>query len=193
MNTEENQTVSDNALIKAYLEGDGQAFETLYYRYRKQLYGYLRNLLSGSGIDADDIFEETWLKVIDKLPRYRDEGRFSAWLFRMAHNIFIDHIRKYKKHIMQSIDREDIPDLPAPDHRQPGQELENIELGREIEQAVQSLAKEQKEVFLLRQQELSFKEIAAIQNCSLNTVLSRMHYAIKKLKLFLADSKNLIQ
>ena len=125
----------------------------MYFRYRKQLYGYLRNLLSGSGIDADDIFEETWLKVIDKLPRYRDEGRFSAWLFRMAHNIFIDHIRKYKNHIMQSIDREDIPDLPAPDHRQPGQELESIELGREIEQAVQSLAKEQKEVFLLRQQE----------------------------------------
>ena len=191
--TEENHIISDNALISAYLNGDEQAFETLYYRYRKQLYGYLQNLLSGSGIDADDIFEETWLKVINKLPRYRDDGRFSAWLFRLAHNIFIDHIRKYKKHVMQSIDQEDFPDLPEPDHRQPGQELENIELGREIEHAVHSLSEEQKEVFLLRQQELSFKEIAEIQNCSLNTVLSRMHYAIKNLKLFLTSSKNLIK
>ena len=188
-----NDTSGDTELISAYIRGDGRAFEILYHRYKRQLYGYLNNLLRGSSVDPDDVFEETWLKVIDKLPKYRDEGRFSAWLFRLGHNIFIDKIRKNGSVMMQSIDREDMPELPGPEHRQPAGEMENIELGREIESAVQSLPKEQKEVFLLRQQELSFKGIADIQNCPVNTVLSRMHYAIKNLRIFLAESRALMK
>ena len=187
------ETTTDTLLIRAYLKGDSKAFEVLYYRYRKQLYGYLHNLLRGSSIEPDDIFEETWLKVIDKLPRYKDDGRFSAWLFRLAHNIFIDHIRKTRNRYFQSIDQEETPDLPTPDHHRPGEELSNRELSEAIEDAVGKLSAEQKEVFLLRQQELSFKEIADIQKCSLNTVLSRMHYAIKNLKIFLAETRKLIK
>ena len=183
----------DMMLIQAYLAGDGKAFEALYRRYRKLLYGYLYNLLSGAEGDVDEIFEETWIKVIDKLPKYTDDGRFSAWLFRLAHNIFIDHIRKTRNKFFQSIDQEDTPDLPTPDHHRPGEELSNLELAEAIEQAVDKLSAEQKEVFLLRQQELSFKEIADIQKCSLNTFLSRMHYAIKNLKIFLAETRKLIK
>ena len=189
----EKQNNNDMILIQSYLNGDGSAFEELYYRYNKQLYGYLYNLVKGSSMDLDDIFEETWLKVIEKLPRYHDEGRFSAWLFRLAHNIFIDHIRKVRNKSFQSLDQENVPDLPAPDHNQPGSEIENIELGEEISRAVNTLSTEQREVFLLRQQELSFKEIAEIQNCSLNTVLSRMHYAIKNLRIFLSNTRSLIK
>ena len=191
--TDNTKTANDMVLIKAYLNGDSKAFEELYYRYNKLLYGYLNNMLQNSGIDPDDIFEETWLKVIDKLPKYRDDGKFSAWLFRLAHNLFIDHIRRNRNKVFRSLDSEESPDLPAPDHREPGKELENIELGREIQNAVQSLSQEQREVFLLRQQELSFKEIAEIQKCSLNTVLSRMHYAIKNLRVFLTNSRSLIK
>lgn len=187
------ETIPDIHVIRAYLAGDNKAFEVLYYRYKKQLYGYLYNLLKNSGIDPDDIFEETWLKVIDKLPQYKDDGRFSAWLFRLAHNIFIDHIRKKRNRYFQSLDQENIPETAAPEHLRPNDALANVELGTEIEQAVASLSDEQKEVFLLRQQELSFKEIAKIQNCSLNTVLSRMHYAIKNLRIFLAETRKLIK
>lgn len=187
------ETTPDIFLIKAYLKGNSKAFDILYYRYRKQLYGYLHNLLRGSSIDVDDIFEETWLKVIDKLPKYTDDGRFSAWLFRLAHNIFIDHIRKKRNRYFQSIDQEETPELPTPDHHRPEEELANRELAEAIEDAVGKLSTEQKEVFLLRQQELSFKEIADIQKCSLNTVLSRMHYAIKNLKIFLAETRKLIK
>jgi RNA polymerase sigma-70 factor (ECF subfamily) len=67
----------DIALIHAYSLGDDKAFEVLYHRYRRQLYGFLRNL-SGNPSVADEIFEETWVKVIDKLPSYRDNGKFSA-------------------------------------------------------------------------------------------------------------------
>ena len=121
-------TFSDSVLIKAYLHGDGQAFESLYNRYRKQLYGYLHNLLRNSGIDPYDIFEETWLKAIDKLSKYHDDGRFSAWLFRLAHNVFIDHIRKKRNHIFVFTDKENMPELPSPDHHKPGEELSNQEL-----------------------------------------------------------------
>ena len=186
-------TFSDSVLIKAYLHGDDKAFELLYSRYRKQLYGYLYNLLKNSGIDPDDIFEETWLRAINNLAKYRDDGRFSAWLFRLAHNIFIDHTRKNRNRFFVSADQEDVPELPAPDHLSPGDELSNSELGTEIQQAVSKLSDEQREVFLLRQQELSFKEIAAIQKCSVNTALSRMNYAIKNLRIFLAETRNLIK
>ena len=186
-------TFSDSVLIKAYLHGDDKAFELLYNRYRKQLYGYLHNLLRNSGVDPDDIFEETWLKAINKLSKYHDDGRFSAWLFRLAHNIFIDHIRQNRNRVFISADQENMPELPAPDHQRPGDELSNIELGTEIQQAVSKLSDEQREVFLLRQQELSFKEIASIQKCSVNTALSRMNYAIKNLRIFLAETRNLIK
>ena len=85
----------DIALIHAYAKGDDKAFETLYHRYRRQLYGFLRNLTGNPSV-ADEIFEETWVKVIDKLPSYRDDGKFSAWLFRVGRNLFIDHIRREK-------------------------------------------------------------------------------------------------
>ena len=113
-------------------------------------------------------------------------GQFAIAFF------YNDAIRNRNK-VFRSLDSEEAPDLPAPDHRESGKELENIELGREIQNAVQSLSQEQREVFLLRQQELSFKEIAEIQKCSLNTVLSRMHYAIKNLRVFLANSRSLIK
>ena len=83
----------DMMLIQAYIAGDGKAFETLYYRYRRNLYGYLYNLLSGNEQEVDEIFEETWIKVVDKLGSYRDEGKFSAWLFRVGRNVFIDNMR----------------------------------------------------------------------------------------------------
>ena len=84
----------DGALIAAFVRGDERAFEQLYGRYKRQLYGFLNNLIVDNPAEVDEVFEETWLRVLEKLPRYRDEGRFSAWLFRIGRNIFIDRIRK---------------------------------------------------------------------------------------------------
>ena len=86
--------LSDSELIKAFGEGDHAAFETLYHRYRRQLYGFLSNLIPGNPAEVDEVFEETWLRVIDKLPKYRDDGKFSAWLFRVSRNLFIDRVRR---------------------------------------------------------------------------------------------------
>ena len=182
------EDADDMVLIKAYTAGNERAFEVLYRRYRKQLYGYLYNLMSGNASEAEEVFEETWIKVIDKLPSYRDQGKFSAWLFRVARNIFIDTVRRNKRSALP-LESGDLPDVPDWSQR-PERELEDQETAAVIAGALDQLPPDQKEVFLLRQQELSFKEIAEIQACPVNTVLGRMHYAVRNLKKLLTGKVN---
>lgn len=178
----------DGALIAAFVRGDERAFEQLYGRYKRQLYGFLNNLIVNDPAEVDEVFEETWLRVLEKLPRYRDEGRFSAWLFRIGRNIFIDRIRKNRNVAAAlDLDAEEAPQVAGPESLEPDQELELGEVGDVIAQAVERLPVEQREVFLLRQQELAFKEIAEIQGCSINTVLGRMQYAMKSLRRLIRE------
>ena len=176
----------DPELIKLFIKGNETAFETLYFRYRKNLYGFLNNMISDQCM-ADEVFEDTWLKVIDNIDKYRDDGKFSAWLFRVAKNIFIDRLRRFHPERFTAIDDENMPELPDDNALSPDRELGATDTGKAILAALAQLPDEQKEVFLLREQEFSFKEIAEIQQCSLNTVLSRMRYAIKALRTFLSD------
>ena len=182
------EDAEDMVLIKAYTAGNERAFEILYRRYRKQLYGYLYNLMSGNASEAEEVFEETWIKVVDKLPSYRDQGKFSAWLFRVARNIFLDTMRRNKRSALP-LESGDLPDVPDWSSR-PEKELEERETAAVIAEALNQLPVDQKEVFLLRQQELSFKEIAEIQACPVNTVLGRMHYAVRNLKKLLTGKVN---
>jgi len=178
----------DGELIAAFVRGDERAFEQLYGRYKRQLYGFLNNLIPDNPSEADEVFEETWLRVLDKLPGYHDEGRFSAWLFRIARNLFIDRLRKSRKLPgTLELDAENAPALPGPASLEPDQEFDLGEVGAVIARAVELLPVEQREVFLLRQQELAFREIAEIQGCSINTVLGRMQYAMKSLRRSILD------
>lgn len=187
-NTNAYGDVADTVLIHAYAKGDEKAFEALYYRYRTLLYSYLNNLAGNNSAEADEVFTETWLRVIDKLPKYKDEGKFSAWLFRIARNIFIDRLRHNKPEMFVTIDGEDSPELAEVTAFSPDRMLGAGDIGSAIKSALAQLQPEQREVFLLREEaELSFKEIAEIQKCSLGTVLSRMRYALKRLRAFLQD------
>ena len=177
---------SDGELIKEYLRGNERSFEELYFRYRKLLYGYLNNLMPQDPAGADEVFAESWTKVINYLPRYRDDGKFSAWLFRMAKNVFIDRIRRSHPGRFVPVDDENMPELPDAKSASPDLELGAGDTGKMISAALAQLPAEQREVFILREQDLSFKEIAEIQQCSLNTALSRMRYAIKSLRIFLS-------
>lgn len=178
----------DMTLIQSYISGDERAFEMLYRRHRKQLYGYLCNLLSGNIAEVDEIFEMTWIKVIDNLPAYRHQGKFSAWLFRVAKNVFLDTLRKNKT-MPLPLDSEDVPEIPDWSRR-PERDMEEKESLQIIEEALAELPQDQREVFLLRQQSFSFKEISEIQSCSINTVLGRMHYAIRNLKKLITGKVN---
>ncbi|MHB9138417.1 MAG: RNA polymerase sigma factor [Victivallaceae bacterium] len=182
-NTRETEVIKpDIELIKGYLGGAGNDFEELYDRYKKMLYGYLNNMLPQQQSAVDDIFQQTWLKVIEKLPEYRCSNRFSAWLFRIAHNLAIDHFRRSKKFNNQlELDSEDAPELPDKD-KLVWENMDRSDFERAMGQALETLQEEQREVFMLRLDKISFKEIAGIQNCSINTVLARMQYAMKNLK-----------
>ena len=172
----------DIELIKGYLGGAGNDFEELYDRYKKMLYGYLNNMLPQQQSTVDDIFQQTWLKVIEKLPEYKCSNRFSAWLFRIAHNLTIDHFRRSKKFNNQvELDSEDAPELPDKDNLV-WENMDRSDFERAMGQVLETLQEEQREVFMLRLDKISFKEIAEIQNCSINTVLARMQYAMKNLK-----------
>lgn len=171
----------DGVLIKAYLEGSDQALEQLFERYRKRLYSYLNGLFSGDSAAADDVFQETWVRIIGALPKFKDYERFPAWAFSIAHNQAMQNFRKRK--VTDKVGRltadGNLPDLPEQRAGScPDNALNIREIDEKLTQALNLLPEEQKEVFMLRRQNVSFREIAGIQGCPLNTALSRMRYVM---------------
>ena len=177
--------MSDNQLIKRYLKGDDRAFDELYNRYRLQLFSYLNRLVPGKSQLVDDLFQKTWMKVVANLHRYEDRQTFLAWSMRIAHNLMIDHYRKENRRYM-----DELPDEVSTNSDVPGERLLFGELTEALQRAINSLPNEQKEVIELRQANVSFKEIAVIQQVSLNTALGRMHYAVKRLRSILKTWEN---
>jgi RNA polymerase sigma factor (sigma-70 family) len=178
--------LTDNELVDKFVSGDGNSLELLINRYRKQVYTYIFLLVKNQHL-AEDIFQDTFIKVIKSLDegKYRDNGKFLAWVLRIAHNLVIDHYRKEKQ--LNSSSREDFGmDIlnsqkyavrPAEDG------MIDRQIRKDIRELVDSLPIEQKEVLILRQYcELSFKEIAEHTNVSINTALGRMRYALINLR-----------
>lgn len=183
---------ADIKCIKAYLNGDADALEPLVEKYKRPLYSFILKMTEGRE-DSDEIFQETWFRALKNIHKFRHKN-FLNWLFRIAHNLIIDRARRNKKSVsMQSAfggDEEgsSLEDrLPAPGIS-PAEEVGGTGLGERIEAAVALLSPEQKEVFLLRMyNNTSFKEIARIQKCSINTCLARMQYALGKLRSILKE------
>lgn len=176
---------TDHELIAAYVGGDAAAFDRLYARYRLPLYGYLNRLVHGDAATVDDLFQQTWSRILDALPRYRDEQRFLSWSFRIAHNAAMDHYRGAAKGVVELSD-EVAAVVPDEQMRTAWEQLAGDELREALAEGISRLAAEQREVVLLRQQGLSFQEIADVQRSPLNTVLGRMYYAVRHLRRHLA-------
>ncbi len=173
---------ADFELIQQYLNGNSSAFEQLYNRYRVQLYSYIYHLLgSDYRSNVDDIYQQTWIDAIKRLAKFKDNGSFYSWLIRIGHSRFIDHCRKNKIKFSKMPEQAD-------SNNTPGKKMILSEQTALLNQYIDKLSPEMKEVVLLRQDNIPFKEIADIQKVSINTVLSRMNYALKKLKkMFLTE------
>ena len=187
------QEVDDAILIKEYLSGDDRAFTLLYERYKALLYSYLNRLLDNNRPSADDLFQQTWIKVVDQLPHYEHRQQFSAWLLRIAHNLTIDYFRKcgrQSQYEAGSLDDSETAVDPPDKDNEPWRGMHREELEKAVSDAVGKLSPELREVFLLRRENISFREIAVIQKCSINTALARMQYALKNLRKSLADWKS---
>jgi RNA polymerase sigma-70 factor, ECF subfamily len=173
----------ENQLLDKCLNGDGVAFKQLINNYRTQLFGYLWRF-SSSRFEAEEMFQETLIKVWKGLKKYNHQQKFSSWLFTIAHNVAMDAGRKKKtENNFMTFDE----NFELDDSKNPHNELIAKERMEIINNTIENLSTKQKSVFLLRQHgELSFKEIAESTKQPLNTVISHMHYAIKKIKKQLA-------
>ena len=178
--------LTDNELVDKFVRGDVNSLEQLINRYRKQVYTYIFLLVKNQHL-AEDIFQDTFIKVIKSLDggKYQDNGKFLAWVLRIAHNLVIDHYRKEKQ--LSASSREDFgQDILNSRKYAVKPEEDSIidrQIRKDIRQLVDSLPAEQKEVLILRQYcELSFKEIAEHTNVSINTALGRMRYALINLR-----------
>lgn len=180
---------ADELLTAAAARGDAAALEMLFERYKRPLYSYLNRMLNSDTMTADDIFQELWIKVMNKLPKYREQGKFSAWIFQVARNQVLEHFRREKSRakIGAVTDDGSVPETAADRNIDPAGMLSACELEEKLETLLQQLPPEQREVFTLRQDGLSFKEIAEIQKCPLNTALGRMHNCLKFLRRHLCQ------
>ena len=189
---------TDIECINSYLGGDANALEPLVEKYKRPLYSFILKMTEGRE-DAEEIFQETWFRALKNIHKFKHKN-FLNWLFRIAHNLVIDRARRNSKNIsMQSSVTGSDGDCTLEDHLAapgitPAEEAGGNSLGMRIEEAVQTLSAEQKEVFLLRMYgNVSFKEIAKIQRCSINTCLARMQYALTKLRSMLKDEYDELQ
>lgn len=169
----------DSALMLRYSDGDVAAFEVLYTRHNDALFRYLLRLCRQRDM-AEDVFQEVWGKIIKARENYRPSAKFSTFLYHVAHNCFIDHIRRNKRHSHTAdIEADSQPD-PG---EQPDVQTERCLARRRLEVALQNLPYEQRDVFLLHEEAgFNLDQIASITGSSRETSKSRLRYAVKKLR-----------
>jgi RNA polymerase sigma-70 factor (ECF subfamily) len=189
-----NKGKSDQELIKEYLDGNSTSIERLITRYKDKVYTYILLMVKDEHL-AEDIFQETFIKVIRSLHRgkYQESGKFVSWVIRIAHNLIIDHFRKNKQAKMYSNEdyEMDIFNSQKFSEKTVEDELVNEQIVNDVRRLIDYLPEEQKEVVLLRHYgNLSFKEIAEQTNVSINTALGRMRYALINLRKII-EEKNL--
>lgn len=169
----------DSALMLRYRDGDVGAFETLYRRHNDSLYRYLLRLCRHRDT-AEDLFQEAWGKIIKSRERYRPTAKFSTFLYRVAHNCFIDHLRRNQRH-MNTVDID--PDTQIAAGTDADAETERSLARRRLDAALLDLPDEQRDVFLLYEEaDLTLDEIAHVTGVNRETAKSRLRYAVKKLK-----------
>ena len=188
---------SDELLMLAFKTGDARAFSTLVTRHRGSVFNFILRYTNHRQ-RAEDLLQETWLKVVRSSSEYQPKARFTTWVFTIARNLCVDSARK------ESYRKTDSLDAPAAGGEEgdrvlgdlvqdeqgssPDRAAHNVRLRPLLEKALQALPDEQREVFLLREYHgVGFKEIAEVTGVNENTVKSRMRYALEGLRKKLGE------
>lgn len=185
--------ISDESLIKDYQSGNEACLETLIHRHKSRVFTFIVRKVKNREL-ADDIFQDSFIKAVCSLKqnKYVEDGKFPAWLIRIAHNMIIDHFRKnkIKKEFLPSNDFIFMNGTPNELEHSIEDQIITQQTHKELNNLILLLPDVQKEVLHLRLFcDLSFKEIAEETNVSINTALGRMRYALINLKKLIEEKK----
>ena len=178
----------DRELVRRSQGGDPRAFRELFDRYHRQVLAVAVGL-TGNGDDAMDVVQETFVRAHKNLPSFQGGSSFYTWLYRIAVNVGIDYRRRQSRRA-EIVQPEPIDENAKDSDRtsDPPSEFERHELGARILKAIDELTPEHKAAIILREIEgLSYEDISQVMQCSKGTVMSRLHYARRKLQAKLRD------
>ncbi|WEK37754.1 MAG: sigma-70 family RNA polymerase sigma factor [Candidatus Pseudobacter hemicellulosilyticus] len=183
---------TDHELIQDFQDGDLYALETLILRHKDKMYTSILFMVKDKYL-AEDIFQDVLIKIIDTVRggRYTEEGKFLPWAMRIAHNLCVDHFRKVKRTpaIKTSDDRDIFEVINFTEDGADMKMMKRQSYDR-VRQMLDLLPDDQREVIILRHYaDLSFKEIASLTNCSINTALGRMRYGLINLRKMMMQKK----
>jgi RNA polymerase sigma-70 factor (ECF subfamily) len=188
----ERKDPGDEDLMLAYAAGDAPAFDTLYARHKGGVYRYLLRHCGNAGT-ADELFQDVWMNAIRARATYVPSAKFTTWIYRIAHNRLIDHWRASGRVEFVSGAADDDGDdpldaIPGPRNDEPEVRLAAREIGARLKAALAALPPAQREAFLLHQEGgLELADIATLTGAGIETVKSRLRYAIAKLRTELGD------
>lgn len=175
--------MTDEELALSYVGGNNKAFDLLLSRTQSKLFSYILFVVHDHD-RANDVFQETFVKVITKLHqgKYVNSGKFSAWLMRIAHNVIMDWYRDHRtENIVEPNEENDLSNISSRDLMEANVENQyvNTQVMNDVTRMMNQLPPTQREVVYMRfYQDMSFKEIAETTGVSINTSLGRMRYAI---------------
>ncbi|MBW2703120.1 MAG: RNA polymerase sigma factor [Deltaproteobacteria bacterium] len=182
---------SDEDLMAQFAAGDAKAFEELAERHRRGIYAFILRFV-GHRNTADDLLQDVFVRIVRSADGFERRSRFTTWAYTIARNLCIDHLRKQKHRRHQSLDQPlrkgeneglSLMDRVATKDAGPDRGAENARLRTLLAEAVAALNEEQREVFLMREQAgLPFDAIAGVVGAPVNTVKSRMRYALQNLR-----------
>lgn len=185
-------TLPDQQLVQLFCNGESKALDVLIIRHKSRIFTSIYLLVKDKYL-AEDIFQELFIKIIETLRacKYKDENKFVVWAMRIAHNLCVDHFRKIKgKPVIKMIDGKDIFDVLNFSEDTAEQKIITKQSSDRIMKLVGQLPEEQREIVILRHfADLKFREIALILNCSVNTALGRMRYALLNLRKIIEEQQ----
>lgn len=190
----ESKTILDSVLVNNYINGSEKSLEILIIRHKQRIFSFILSKVSDREV-AEDIFQDTFIKVINTLKRgaYNEEGKFLPWVMRISHNLIIDHFRRNKRlPKFNNTDDFDIFDVLSDEMLSVENQIIKEQILEDVKKMVEELPEDQKEVLLMRMyKDMSFKEIAENTDVSINTALGRMRYALINLRK-LIEKHNII-
>ncbi len=183
---------TDTQLVHAFQDGDTQALDILVGRYKDKIFSSILFLVKDKFM-AEDLFQDVFIKIIETIRknRYTEEGKFLPWAMRIAHNLCVDHFRKVKRTpTIKTSDERDIFEVINLSEESAETKMMQGQSHERVRRMLDMLPEEQREVIVLRHYaDLSFKEIAEMTNCSINTALGRMRYGLINMRKMLTEQQ----